>query len=441
MKNFITIYPGIKEKFKKVVVTTVDSTRFSFLNFNNITYFATKEKSKQAITSKLKLLFLTSRFPYPLEKGDKLRAFELIKHLSAANEIILFAVNDSDVSEEQLAQLKPYCKFIYWEKISKLNSYLNLTKNFLGYLPFSVAYFLRKTVCFGIQDIIKEHQPDHIFCHLIRMSEYVKDVKHIPKTLDYMDTFSIGMGRMKSTANWFMQSFIKMEHQRLLRYEEVIFDDFENKIIISEQDQLHIPHKNNKEITVVPNGVDFDFFYPQQREKKYDLLFAGNMNYPPNIESVLFIANEILPLLRKQKPDIKFLIAGATPAKEILQLQSATIEVTGWVDDIRTCFYESRIMLAPMLISIGLQNKILQAMAMKTPCIVSSLANNAIHATHQKEVLIADTPEDYVKHIQYLLDNVSASVDLGENAFRFAKSNYDWKDIVAQLNNLMTTSK
>jgi sugar transferase (PEP-CTERM/EpsH1 system associated) len=389
----------------------------------------------------LKLLFLTSRFPYPLEKGDKLRAFELIKHLSAYHEIILFAVNDSDVSEEQLAQLKPYCKLIYWEKISKLNSYLNLAKNFLGYLPFSVAYFLRKTVCFSIQDIIKEHQPDHIFCHLIRMSEYVKDVKHIPKTLDYMDTFSIGMGRMKSTAGWFMQSIINTEHNRLLRYEEVIFDAFEHKIIISEQDRTHIPHKNNDQIKVIPNGVDFDFFIPQQREKKYDLLFAGNMNYPPNIESVLFIANEILPLLRKQKPDIKFLIAGATPAKEILQLQSENIEVTGWVDDIRTCFYESEIMLAPMLISIGLQNKILQAMAMKTPCIVSSLANNAIHAMHQKEVLIADSPEDYVKHILYLLQNKTAANELAENAFQFAKANYDWKNIVANLNAIMVSRR
>lgn len=362
----------------------------------------------------------------------------MIKHLSADHEIILFAVNDSEVSEEQTEQLKPYCKFIYWEKISKLNSYLNLAKNFLGYLPFSVAYFLRETVCYRIQDIISEHQPDHIFCHLIRMSEYVKDVNHIPKTLDYMDTFSIGMGRMKSTAGWFMQSIITTEHKRLLRYEEQIFDCFDNKIIISEQDRTHIPHKNNQEIKVVPNGVDFDFFYPQQHQKKYDLLFAGNMNYPPNIESVMFIANEILPLLRKQLPEVKLIIAGATPAKEILQLQSPYIEVTGWVDDIRTSFYESHIMLAPMLISIGLQNKILQAMAMKIPCVVSSLANNAIHATHQKEVLIANTPEEYVKHILYLLQNKKEATELAENAYQFAKANYDWKSIVAQLSVMMT---
>ena len=286
----------------------------------------------------MKLLFLTSRFPYPLEKGDKLRAFELIKHLSAYHEIILFAVNDSRVSEEQILKLKPYCKFIYHEKISKLNSYINLTKNFLGNLPFSVAYFLRRTVCIAIRDIIKEHQPDHIFCHLIRMSEYVRDENKTPKTLDYMDTFSIGMERMIKTSGWFMQTMLNTEHRRLLQYEANIFDCFENKTIISQQDLEHIPHRNNNEIHVIPNGVDFDFFYPQQREKKYDLLFAGNMNYPPNIESVIFIVNKVLPLLRKQIPDVKMVIAGANPAKEILLLQSQHITVTGWVDDIRDIF-------------------------------------------------------------------------------------------------------
>ena len=384
----------------------------------------------------MKLLFLTSRFPYPLEKGDKLRAYELIKHLSKYHEIILFAVNENDVTPGQLAELKPFCSNIYYEKISKLNSYFNLTKNFLGYLPFSVAYFLRHTVCSAVEDIIKEHQPDHIFCHLIRMSEYVKDVKDIPKTLDYMDTFSIGMDRMHSTAGLFMKSIIKTEHKRLLNYEKFIFDYFDNKIIISEQDRNHIPHKNNNLIEVIPNGVDFTFFYPQDLPKQYDLLFAGNMNYPPNIESVLFIAEKVLPLVKREHPQIKMVIAGANPAKEILQLQSSNIEVTGWVDDIRTYFHQSKIMLAPMLISIGLQNKILQAMAMKTPCIISTLANNAIHAG-SKQVLIADTPEEYAHQIKRLLTDVHLCEMIANNAFEFVKLNYNWEKIVERLNQLI----
>lgn len=384
----------------------------------------------------MKILFLTSRYPYPLEKGDKLRAYELVKHLSKAHQIILFAINEDDVTQSQLAELAPYCEKIYTEKISKFNSYFNLLKNFIGYLPFSVAYFLRKTVCFNIQKIIETEQPDHIFCHLIRMSEYVKDVP-LPKTLDYMDTFSMGMERMLQNATGFKKVAISIEHKRLLRYEASVYDHFSKHIIISEQDRNHIPHAQKDAIKVIPNGVDFDVFYPQQIEKKYQVLFAGNMNYPPNIESVLYLANEIWPLVLQQKPEAQLLIAGASPVAAIKQLQGKNITVTGWVDDIRTSFAQSHIMIAPMLISIGLQNKILQAMAMKTPCIVSSLANNAVGAQHQKQLLIANTPAEYAQSILMLLDNETLARTLADNAFDFVHENFNWTAQTKRLTDYM----
>jgi polysaccharide biosynthesis protein PslH len=179
------------------------------------------------------------------------------------------------------------------------------------------------------------------------------------------------------------------------------------------------------------------YYVPIEREKKYDLIFAGNMNYPPNIESALYIAQKIMPQLLKKKPDIKLVIAGATPAKEILKLESNNIHVTGWVDDIREVFAESKIHLAPMLISIGLQNKILQAMAMKIPCIVSSLANNAIHAPTDDCLLIADKPEEYVDKILLLLNDKALCTKLSENAYGFVHKNFDWAAMVAPLEKIL----
>jgi glycosyltransferase involved in cell wall biosynthesis len=161
------------------------------------------------------------------------------------------------------------------------------------------------------------------------------------------------------------------------------------------------------------------------------------MNYPPNIESALYIAQKIMPLLRKQKPDIKLVIAGATPSNEILKLESKNIHVTGWVDDIREPFAESRIHLAPMLISIGLQNKILQAMAMKIPCIVSSLANNAIHAPTDDCLLITDKPEEYVEKIIQLLNDEILYNKLAENAYQFVHEHFDWSTMVAPLEKIL----
>jgi polysaccharide biosynthesis protein PslH len=385
----------------------------------------------------MRILFLTSRFPYPLEKGDKLRAFYQIVELSKRHEIILAAVSDKIVSEEDLDALKPFCKKILIHNLSKAKLLGNLTKALLNGKPFQVEYFFSEEFKIRIEKIVEVEKPDAIFCQLVRMAEYVKDINHVPKTLDYQDAFSKGLKRLARSSNLVKKIPVKMEWKRMEKYERKIFDAFDNKVIISEQDRKLIPHPKHDEIKIIPNGVDLKYYVPLQREKKYDLIFAGNMNYPPNIESALYIAQKIMPLLLQKQPDTKLVIAGATPAKEILKLESKNIHVTGWVDDIREVFAESRIHIAPMLISIGLQNKILQAMAMKIPCIVSSLANNAIHAPTDDCLLIANKPEEYVDKITLLLNDRSLYNKLSENAYQFVHKNFDWATMVAPLEKIL----
>ncbi len=162
------------------------------------------------------------------------------------------------------------------------------------------------------------------------------------------------------------------------------------------------------------------------------------MNYPPNIESALFIANKVMPMLWKTNPELTLVIAGATPAYEVQKLKGKNIEVTGWVEDIRDYIASSRIHLAPMFISIGLQNKILQAMAMKIPCIVSTLSNNAIHAPVHDCVLIADTPEEYAEKISFLLSNPGKAALMADNAHRFVSENFNWVAAVGKLEKILT---
>ncbi|MCX6292630.1 MAG: glycosyltransferase [Bacteroidetes bacterium] len=385
----------------------------------------------------MKILFLTSRFPYPLEKGDKLRAFHQLKELSRNHEVILVSVSDQVVLPEHFDQLKPFCRRILVHHISLANVIRNLFVTFFSRLPFQVGYFYSEKFKTKIGEVIRVEKPDAIFCQLVRMAEYVKDVEGIPKTLDYMDAFSKGLERLSQRSAFPKKTAVRMEWKRMLKYERNIFDRFEHHTIISEQDKKLIPHPDHEKIHVIPNGVDMDFYRPVKSEKNYDLIFAGNMAYPPNVESALFIANEIMPLLWKQNPEINLVIAGATPANEILKLQSEHIEVTGWVDDMRGYFSQSKIHLAPMLISIGLQNKILQAMAMKIPCVVSTLANNAINAPASDCVFIADSPSQYAEKIVLLLNDHVLYDQTAENAFRFVKNNFDWTAKVKELEKVL----
>lgn len=389
----------------------------------------------------MKILVLLSRVPYPTEKGDKLRAFNQIKQLSKHHEIILFALNDMPLHKEAIDTLKPYCSEIKISNLSKFTILLNLIKSLFNGNPFQVGYFYTIRAQKEVNALIKKHKPDHIYCQLIRTAEYVKEHTDIPKTLDYMDVFSKGMERRSYTAPFYLKPIFRLEHKRLLHYEHAIFDYFQNKVIISEQDKNLIPHPKNSEISVISNGVDTDYFKPLERKKEFELLFNGNMSYPPNVESVEYLVKNILPLVLKKYPDVRLLISGTSPSQKVYALRSRYVFVSGWTKDIRDNFSKSKILVAPMQISIGLQNKLLEAMAMNIPCITSSLANNALGAENGRSILVADKPEEYAQHIIMLLENENEVKEIATNASDFVLQNYNWESTTKKLEMLLSNVK
>ena len=377
----------------------------------------------------MKVLFLVSRFPFPIEKGDKLRAFHQIKCLSKDHEVILCALCDSDFRQEWLEQVRPWCSKVYTIRLSFLNRVAGLLKAFFQGLPLQVGYFYNEEASRTIHEIISEDKPDHIVCQLVRMSEYLRGIKTIPVTLDYMDALSAGTRRRKEISSFPMSWLLGMEQRRLLRYEKLIFDDFSSKWIISEQDRNEIAHPEHLKIKVMPNGVDTDFFHAVTADKKYDLLFTGNMAYPPNVDGAVFLVEEILPLVRKRFPSVRVLVAGASPVNRVLRLRSPAVEVSGWVQDIRPCYSSSKIFVAPMRIGTGLQNKILEAMAMELPSVISPLANQAIQATPGKCVLVAEHAQAYADHICRLLEDGNYAREVGSAALAFVKEHYNWENL------------
>ncbi len=381
----------------------------------------------------MKLGILLSRFPYPLEKGDKLRAFHQIKALSERNEIYLLALHSGKLKQEHLEQLKPYCKEIKVIYLSKIGIVFNIFWSlFFSQIPLQVAYFYNRKAKSKVHRFFKEAKIDHLYCQLIRVSEYVKDYR-ISKTLDYMDVLSQGMGRRIEKAPFYLKPFVKIEALRLKRYEHFIFKYFNQHSIISSQDQGLIVHAKNKSIHVIPNGVDQDFFKPRAIPKEHDLVFTGNMSYPPNVDGVCYIVEKILPLVWGKNPNVRLVVAGANPSARITGLVQERVIVTGWVDDIRHYYAASKVFIAPMQIGTGLQNKLLEAMAMKIPCITSTLANNALNAEPNKDILIGQNPDEYCKHILNLLSNEEEQERLSEAAHQFIQKHYNWGQTAIKL--------
>lgn len=384
----------------------------------------------------MKIFVLLPRVPYPTEKGDKLRAFHQIKQLSRHHEIILCSLNDSAMHKDALHVLNKYVKAVHVISLDRFSILFNVVRALFTGKPMQVGYFYSKKAKKQIHKLIAGYKPDHIFCQLIRVADYVRDLD-IPKTIDYQDVFSKGIDRRISLAPFWMKPFLKIEYRRLQNYEKMVFESFDNKLIISEPDRDLIPHPDRNKIVVVANGVDTDFFTPLQREKRYDLVFTGNMGYPPNINSAEFLVNQILPRLLTRKHDLRLLLAGANPNLRVMVLKSGNVEVSGWVPDMRECYASAKIFIAPMQIGTGLQNKLLEAMAMQIPCITSPLAFQALKAEAGRDILVASTPDEYVNHVMTLLNDPVKAREIGNNGYRFVHENYSWEKETAKIESLL----
>ena len=376
----------------------------------------------------MKIFVLLPRIPWPLEKGDKLRAFNQIKQLAKNNEVVLCALNtDKKVrKEDAFKALQPHCISVTFIDISKLSILINIIKAFFKGLPLQCGYFYNAKAHKKIRNIIKKHKPDMLFGQLLRVAEYIRH-ENTSKTIDYQDVFSMGMKRRCDIAPFYMKPFFNMEYRRLKRYEHDIFDDFDVKTIISLPDREHIDHPKKDEILIVPNGVDHEYYTPRECEKKYDIVFTGNMSYAPNVNAVEYLANYILPLVWKKLPDAKMYIAGATPDPRVKKVASDRIIISGWLDDMRDAYAQSRIFIAPMRIGTGLQNKLLEAMAMRLPCITTSLANNSLLASEEKnEILVGDNEQELAEHIITLLTNKDKADEIAQNGYDFVHRVYNW---------------
>jgi glycosyltransferase involved in cell wall biosynthesis len=388
-------------------------------------------------TEKPILFVLLSRFPYPLEKGDKLRAYYQLRELSENHRIVLVCLTELPVPAEFIEKIRVYCMEVQLFRIRKAAVYLRLLFNFFSSLPFQVAYFQSFTIKNKIHALLKKYQPQHIYCQLVRTSEFVKNYHHCPKTIDYMDAFSVGMERRAERSGWIMRILWQEEAKRLRNYERKIFDYFEGHSIISEQDRSFIVHPDSNRIAIIPNGIDSSFYETIDTEPTYDLVFIGNLSYPPNIEAANYLFKEILPNL----PGKTLLLAGATPDPSLTRMASRTknIHLLGWTEDIRKTYKLGKIFIAPMHIGTGMQNKLLEAMALGIPCITTSLANNAIKGIHREHLLVADTKKEILQAVEELLTNKLLKDRITLNACEYVKSNYSWPSTVRLLEDIIQT--
>lgn len=378
---------------------------------------------------------LTSRLPWPLDKGDKLRAYHQLRTLNESHELHLFCLVSSKPSKEAIAALGAVTESLHWCEMSWTARFFRMLWSPLSSRPFQVHWFYQNRAAKQVSKLLKELQPEVVYCQLIRMAEYVKTHHEFPRVLDYMDALSAGMERRSHLNKWHSRWAFKIEASRLVKYEASIFDYFDAHTIISVADRKLIAHPEKSTIRIVPNGVDKDFYNPQRKpsnsSSKSDktIVFTGNMSYPPNVDAALRLANEVLPITTTEP--LKLIIAGTAPSSRVRQLSGENVQVTGWIPDMRWAYEQADLFVAPLRIGTGQQNKILEAMASGIACITTSHVLSGFLSEHGKEVplpplIIADTLEETARAIDSLMINESKRVEIGLSNRKWIERHASW---------------
>jgi sugar transferase (PEP-CTERM/EpsH1 system associated) len=385
--------------------------------------------------SRKKIAIVLSRFPYPLNKGDKLRAYHQIVFLAKQNDIFLYCLSDEKVNENDFNEVKKWCVSVEIFELNKTSIAWNLMNSFLKKLPAQVGYFFNANIQKQIEASILKIKPDVVYGQLARTAFYIKDLP-FKRVIDFQDAFSTNYLRIAENATFLKQIFYKRESNLMQSFEQKMLSWFDASTIISDFDKSQIANENEN-LAVVSNGVDTHYFTATPKEKKYDLLFCGNLSYLPNKNAVIFLCEKIAPLLIEKMPTIKINIVGGNSAADFKKYASNHIHFAGWVEDVRTAYDETKLFVAPLFTGAGLQNKLLEAMSMQVPCVVSSVTNASLIATENKHVLIANNEYEFVEKIIQLLKDEHLQHSFKVNARIFVEENYSWDKANQILENIL----
>lgn len=380
----------------------------------------------------MKILVVLPRFPYPVLKGDSLRAYYQLQSLGKLHEVHLLCLTEDQQYPQYLPHIQNFCASVQVVEHSWIQKFINLVLAVGKGLPFQVAYFYSPKLKNELTHLITKYNFDVVYVQLIRSCENIPFAQlNVPCMLDYMDAFSAGMLRRAQSAPYFFKPIFKREAKQLQEYETKVFENFAAHSMITTADceSLVLSTEQKAKIQIIPNGVKNSFFHTQESTtaKDIDLIFTGNMNYFPNVEAAIFLVEEIVPLLQSKFPNLTTYLVGANPDRSVKRLANVQTIVTGFVPEILPYLLRAKVFVAPLFYGSGLQNKLLEAMAASLPVVTSPQAQKALGVQPNTVVLEANDAPTFVKQIETLLNAPTYAATIAQAAKEFVQQNYSWE--------------
>jgi polysaccharide biosynthesis protein PslH len=395
------------------------------------------------------LLLLAQRFPYPPDKGDKIRSYNIVRHFAETHDIYLGTCIDDPSDVQHIETLRVMVRELHVEHISPLSGWSSAVLHWLGGAPLSFGFFRRRGLNCWVADVMDRVKPDAAICFSSNIMTPLMRLKHRPKRVmaDFVDVDSQKWRDYVPTKSWLTRWIYQLEARRTHREEAKLGAAASSISFVTEEEtalfaSLH-PQLAAKS-HAISNGVDLASFNPDVAFPKPEgmggqaLIFTGRMDYWPNVDAVTWFTKKIMPLLRRNIPDVQFFIVGGAPNAQVQALaREPGVIVTGRVADVQPYLQHGLAAVAPMQIARGIQNKVLEALAMARPTIVSQEALTGINAPVGEAVEVAATAEQWQEAIEKLAHDPERCRALSAAGRHFVETHFSWAAKLSKMSDLL----
>ena len=384
----------------------------------------------------MKILFVTSVVPYPPIRGDKLRIFNIIKNINLHNDVKVISIVKSKREAQYAEEFRKLGYDLSTISLRRIKGFINLLRSLWTLEPFQVSFHFSKNLHELLRKETTSKYYDIIYFHLFTVAQYYKSInsKKSLKILDITDATPLYLKRfIEFIKNPFRKLFFKIELKLINKYEKT-FSLFDVNYVCSKIDlEYYISKKIIGHFKLFTNGFDSQYFINESVAfDRYRILFVGNLPYFPNKDAVLFFAKEIFPLIQERYPSSTFYIVGSNPPDEIKTLESKYIKVTGYVDDIKHEYLISEVNVAPIRFGAGIQNKIIEALALGVPTVSSKMSVESFDDEIKKFIFTAETPDEYVSAICKIFSDMSIRNIKMRECSELIKLKMTWERIVKE---------
>lgn len=388
----------------------------------------------------MRILYLTPYVPSRI----RVRPFNLIKSLSASHEISLVSLVCDEYERTLVHEVAEYCVSVDLVPLPKYHSYMNCLFSLPTSLPLRVAYYKSPELEQCVRRVIRERSIDVVHGELIKVAPLLQKIakeENVATLFDSVDCISWYLQQQLNTMrNPLRKAFVFSELKKMRRFERAALTSFDHTVITSAHDRdcLASLGAGAQPVTVMPNGVDTEYFTPTASPRQEDtLVFCAKLDYYPNSHAIVRFCRESLPRIWERRPGVRLQLVGNNPPEIVRNLASdERITVTGYVPDIRPYLGSASVALAPLHVTAGVQNKVLEALAMGTPMVATPGSCRSLRVKDGVHLLVAEEDQTFADAVLTLLEDRQLAQKLGWAGRQFVVQNYSWLEAAKNLSAL-----